>query len=232
MYKVDAYRINKNADIKQSGAKRSWMDQTYDQHAYNCFPMTLTNTLGWTISFPEDIHFVWNGVLDSNANNVKILQGTKYVGNERANGTISFKTGLILKTGSEASILTLPVPNLFNPDYQVFTSLISTSFFNSEFPIVAKIMSANKVITIKAGTPVATILPFSVAQVNNSEMLLHNYVNSSENECDSDYAEAEREKIAKSGKWTNFYRNAVDACGNVLGQHEAKKIIMRVVEEK
>ena len=231
MYTVNAHRINDNAILSQSVAHRDWMEETYDRHAYNCFPITLTNTLGWTISFPEDISFVWNGIANSDANNVVILKGDKYAHSGRANSTVSFKTGIILNTENNITILTMPVPNLFNEDYQVFTSLISTSFFSSEFPLVVKAMTPNKVITIKANTPIANILPISLGETNNSELIIDDVVPSSLFHCDPQYAEEHRKEILKTNKWTNFYRNAVDPCGNVLGSHEAKKIIMKVVDK-
>ena len=35
-------------------------------------------------------------------------------------------------------------------------------------------------------------------------------------------------EITQSGSWTNFYRDAVDACGNSLGEHEVKSIRLKV----
>jgi hypothetical protein len=33
------------AHIEQLPATRDWMDQTGDKHAYQCFPLSLTNSL-------------------------------------------------------------------------------------------------------------------------------------------------------------------------------------------
>lgn len=232
MYSVKAYRINDNSLISQSPVKRDWMENTHEKHAYNCFPVTLTNSLGWTVSFPEDIHFVWDGISDTNANHVKILQGNKYAYSDRSNATLSFNTGIVFNTEENVSLLTMPVPNLFSEDYQIFTTIISTSFFKNEFPIVAKIIAPNKVITIKAGTPIATILPISLSEINNSEIVYDNIKNLKSTHCDNSYSEEVRSSIISSGKWTNFYRDGVDACGNVLGKHEAKSIRMKVVDDK
>ena len=160
------------------------------------------------------------------------MQGNKYAYNGRSNATISFNTGIILKTEEAVSMLTMPVPNLFNSDYQIFTTIMSTSFFSGEFPIVAKIMSPNKVITIKAGTPIATILPISLSEINNSEIIYENINNLQLSHCDEEYSEEIRNSIISSGKWTNFYRNAVDACGNILGKHEVKSIRMKVFNDE
>lgn len=230
MYKIKAHRLNGKAVVEQSPVKRSWMDLTHNQHAYNCFPVTLTNSLGWTVSFPEDIEFIWNGISDTNPNNVKILKGSRYAYNGRSNATISFKVGIGFKTEEDVSLLVMPVPNLFNEDYQTFTTIMSTSFFNGELPVVARIMSANKVVTIKAGTPVATIIPISLSKINNSEIIFEDAESFQISKCEPEYAEQVREKIISQGKWTNFYRNAVDACGNILGKHEVKSLRLKVIE--
>ena len=87
MHKIDAYQIQPDLGIvKPLTIKRDWMDNTWESHAYKCFPVGLTNQLGWSISFPEDISFIWDGINDSNAEHVKILSGEKYAYAGRALG--------------------------------------------------------------------------------------------------------------------------------------------------
>lgn len=231
MYTVSAYRMNDNCNIKQSPVKRDWMDETYDKHAYNCFPLSLTNSLGWSISFPEDISFVWSGISDSNKDNVKILSGEKYVSNGRANATVSFNTGVVFETDEDLSMMAMPVPNQFNQDYQIFTTLISSSFFSGDFPVVARILSPNKIITIKANTPVANILPISLTSLQNSEIVFSKTRKKIEPYCNQEFAAKVREEILSSGKWTNFYRDAVNPCGDKIGKHEVKAIRLGVTEQ-
>jgi hypothetical protein len=104
------------------------MDNTYDRHAYNCFPITLTNGLGWGISFPEDISFIWDGVFDSTSEHIKILSGEKYVSTSRGQATVSFDTGLLFRTDEDTSLLTMPVPNQFIPGATAFTTLLARLF--------------------------------------------------------------------------------------------------------
>jgi len=231
MYTISAYRINNYCDIKQSSVKRKWMDETYERHAYHCFPVSLTNSLGWSISFPEDISFVWSGISDSNKENVKILNGEKYVSNARANATLSFNTGIIFETDETLSMMAIPVPNEFNPDFQIFTTIMTSSFFAGEFPIVARILSPNKVITIKAGTPVANIIPVSLTELQNSEIVFKRKRTKKEPPCNPVHGAQVRKEILDSGKWTNFYRDAINPCGDKIGSHEVKAIRLGVREE-
>lgn len=228
MYSIVGYNIGSLANISQSPVKRDWMENTYDRHAYNCFPVTVTNSLGWSISFPEEISFIWDGISDSSPDHVKVLSGEKYVSTRRANGTISFNSGFGFKTEDNLSLLCIPTPNLFIRGAQCFTTLISTSFFHGDFPIVWKITEPMLKIVIPANTPVANIIPISLTELQNSEINFEHVSTMPSSSCPPEVSMKAVESAYQSGGWTNFYRDAVDACGNSLGSHEVKSIRLRV----
>jgi hypothetical protein len=234
VYKIYAERISENsADISQMPAKRWWMDDTYDKHAYQCFPLALTNRLGWSVSFPEDISFIWDGVSDSSPDHIKVLSGDKYVSLQRANATVSFNIGIKFTTENNVTLLTMPPSNYFIDGATCFTTLISTSFFDGPLPIVYRITQPNKVITIKANTPICTILPISLSDLQNSEI---EFRESKKNKDivleinDSKSADEIRNSILSSGKWTNFYKNGLNWVGEKVGSHEVKSISLKVIE--
>jgi len=231
MYSIDAYKIRHNpANISSLPVKREWMDETWEAHAYKCFPVTLTNSFGWGLSFPEDITFIWDGISDSSDSHVKILSGNQYVYTNRANATISFNTGWNFKTKENISLLQMPVPNQFIEGAIPFTTIISTSFFRGEFPCAWRVIVPNKEITIKANTPVISIIPVSLGEINNSEINLKQSSAAPENYfLDKNYV-IEMENLNQEGKWSNFYRDARDHLGNQLGQHETKSIKLKVNE--
>lgn len=239
MHRLKVYKTrgNDSANISQLPVKRDWMDETYEAHAYRCFPVTLTNSLGWGLSFPEDISFVWDGISDTSPDHVKILSGEKYVHPNRANGTISFNTGLLFKTEQDVTMLQTPVPNMFWEGAQAFSTLISTSFFSGEIPCAWRITKPMSVITIKANQPFISLIPISLSGLQDSEVtldLVENMDNSDNDDCDpNEHIEAVN-KIVSSGKWTNFYRDAVNYKGKKIGSHEVKslKLHVRDVNEK
>jgi hypothetical protein len=232
MYEIQAYKISLNsANIFQLPVKRDWMDETFDAHAYKCFPITLTNSLGWGLSFPEDISFIWDGISDSSPNHVKILSGEKYCYTERGNATISFRTGLILKTNEDVTLLQMPAPNMFIEGIQSFTALISTSFFNSEFPCALRITKPNSIITIKANQPIISIIPLNLKSINNSEIKFENISKMPKQKFNNNEYSKFVQEITSSGAWTNFYRNATDHKGNKIGEHELKSLKLRVTNE-
>ena len=190
--------------------------------------ITLANSLGWAISYPEDISFVGDGVSDTSGHHVTILSGHKYCYTERANATISFKTGLVFRTNQNTSLLQMPVPNLFTDEYQSFTTLISTSFYQGDLPCALRILKPNKIITIKANTPISSIFPVSLSEIQGSSISysgieILNTSDSYENKINQP-----KQKLQK-GFWTNSYRDGTDIKGNKLGSHEVKSIKLKVI---
>ena len=228
MTNFSVHRIRQDsADIKQLSVKRDWMDSTYDRHAYHCFPVTLTNGLGWGVSFPEDISFIWDGVFDSTPDHIKILSGERYVSTGRGQATVSFNTGLLFRTDENTSLLTMPVPNQFIPGATAFTTLMSTSFYRGELPIAWMVTVPNVEITIPAGTPIASVLPISISELQKQELLVLDSPPEPEfyrpMEGYSDVAI----EASKSGSWAHLYRDAVTAAGTPMGKHEAKAIKLK-----
>ena len=231
MYNFNVYKIHEgSANIEQLPIKRDWMDKTVNQHAYKCFPVSITNGLGWGISFPEDIVFKWDGISDTSKDHVKVIAGERFVYTDRANATISFKTGLIFETEENVSMLHMPTPNLFIDGITPFTTLMSTSFFKGELPSAAKILKPNIEIIIKANIPYATILPISLSNLQNSTAKVHspNQVPMRFFPDNTGYSETIYE-LNKQGKWSNFYRDAVDHKGNKIGNHEIKAIRLNTI---
>jgi hypothetical protein len=235
--KIVAYRINNNSsNIDQLPMKRDWMDFTFDRHAYQCFPMSLSNRLGWGISFSEDIVFIWDGVNDSTNGHVKIIKGQKYVHADRGNRTISFNTGIYFESKKNVSLLTMPVPNQFIDGAQCITTIVSTSVLETDFPIAWMITRPNVEITIPAGTPIAAVLPISLKDIESYEVIVKNKMPDqwrtmewSERMQGRSQASMARNSV---GDWTHFYRDAVDHTGAPAGEHEAKKIVLKVTHEQ
>ncbi len=231
MSKVTVQKLFKEGDtalIEQLPARREWMDETQDKHAYMCFPLNLTNRLGWSISFPEDIVFIWDGVTDTSPDHVKILAGEKFAHPTRGNATISFLTGLKFTTDDKTSILAMPVPNLFVRGAQCYTTLMSTSFYIHMLPLAWRITEPNLEIRIPAGTPVAAVLPISLSNLEeNYELeIIEDLPDGSYWEEVQKYGDATIIKNG-AGDWSKMYREALDYNGNSVGQHETKSIRLK-----
>jgi hypothetical protein len=218
------------ANIEQLSAKRSWMDETYDKHAYMCFPVSLTNRLGWGISYPKDIRLVWDGITDTTDTHIKVLEGEEYVYTGRGNATISFISGLIFKTDPETTLLTMPVPNQFIRGAQCYTTLISTSFYMPELPLGWRMTEPNIEVVIPAGTPVAAVLPMSLTALENDyELVMQKEYPTQEYWAEvRKYGDAAEIKNGV-GDWSKMYREALDYTGTSVGKHETKSIRLKTI---
>jgi hypothetical protein len=219
--------------IEQMPAHRDWMDATFDKHAYQCFPLTMANRLGWSISFKEDIRFTLKS--ESANNYVDIITENINVSNRRANKTVSIDTGIIFSPEKNISILTMPPPNVFIDGVQCISTIISTSVLSNQLPISLMVTKEDEEIFIPKGTPLASLLPISLSEINNTELIVKNknpdFMNSQEWHIFNKEKAAVSEEMNSRGEWTHFYRNAIDHNGNKTGEHEVKKITMRVEYE-
>lgn len=215
-------------DIEPMSIKRDWMDATSENHAYRCFPVTQANVIGWSLSCKQDIVFTWDGVNDQTDKHITIIKPDRaYSG--RGQSTISLDTSLVFRTDNDISILTINPVNYFNEDFETMSNLISTSFYDNPLPLALKAKKANAETVIKAGTPIATIIPISLTALNNTVIEINKYsdLGNIRQQANRSYGEA-AQVVNSSGQWTDWYRNAVDENGNSLGSHETKTLKLGV----
>lgn len=230
--KITAYKNPvTRSRIEQTKVKRDWMDDTVGAHAYKCFPVSLANTIGWSISFLDDIEFIWDGISDTTPDHVKVISDPGNVcTTQRANATLSFYSGIYFDTDKDVSMLQIVPPNFFVDGATPFTTVISTSVLKEAIPIAWKITRPNTIIKIPAGMPVATFIPISLKKYQDTELVLK----------DKSFADYDQKKVderarvwkelTQNGGFTNFYRDAVDYDGTSLGSHEVKSLRLKITD--
>jgi hypothetical protein len=215
-------------DISPMSIKRDWMDATAENHAYRCFPVTQANVIGWSLSCKEDVSFEWNGINDQTPDTVKVF-GPAGAYSGRGQSSISLHTGLHFRTEEDISIITINPVNYFSDEFETMSSLISTSFYDNPLPLAIKAKAANRVVTIKAGTPLATIIPISLTNLNNSVIEINRYTDPERKRENANRTYGEAAQVVNStGQWTDWYRNAVNEKGDSLGSHEVKALKLSV----
>jgi hypothetical protein len=230
MIKISVEKMQGNSFvISPMSIKRDWMDATSDNHAYRCFPVTQANVVGWSLSCLEDISFIWDGVNDQTQDHVKIISAPEGSYTGRGQSSISLNTGLVFRTEEDISIMTINPVNYFSEDFETMSNLISSSFYDNPLPLAIKARKANQEIKIKAGTPIATIVPISLTKLNNTVIEINEYVDQDRKRqtASENYGKASQ-VLNSSGQWTDWYRDAVDENGEVKGQHETKTLKLYV----
>jgi hypothetical protein len=222
-----------NIILEPLSIKRSWMDNVTNAHAYNCFPVSLANGIGWGISFPEDISFVWDGVdTDREEGHITILSGHKYVNENRRSATLSLNTNVKFITDENITMLTMPVPNLFIDGIIPYTTLMSTSFYPNMLPAAVKITKAKSVITIPAKTPIVSVVPLSISEINNTKLEIYDLIiTEKQRDQNKSYGEVSQE-LNQRGEWTHFYRDATDEKRNKVGNHEIKAFRLKTIDKR
>ena len=231
MYSITVEKTyNSLFDVSQMSIKRDWMDLTSEGHAYRCFPVTQANVIGYSLSCKEDIEFIWDGINDQSADHVEIFN-PKSAYSGRGQSSVSMDTGLIFRTDQDVSILAINPVNYFSDEFETMSSLITTSFYNNPLPLALRAKVANKKVVIKAGTPVATIIPISLTSLNNTVISIVDYQDKDNKrmEANMSYGAAAQE-INSSGEWTDWYRNAVNEKEESLGSHEVKTLRLKVID--
>jgi hypothetical protein len=231
MYSITVEKTyNSLFDISQMSIKRDWMDLTSEGHAYRCFPVTQANVIGYSLSCKEDIEFLWDGITDQSGDHVEIFN-PKSAYSGRGQSSISIDTGLIFRTDKDVSILAINPVNYFSDEFETMSSLITTSFYNNPLPLALRAKTANKKVVIKAGTPVATIIPISLTSLNNTVINIVDYqdIDNKRMKANISYGEA-AQAINSSGEWTDWYRNAVNEKQESLGSHEVKTLKLKVID--
>jgi hypothetical protein len=213
----------KSFKIRQIRPQRGWMNS----ETYNCYPIVSANSFGYGIYHDEDISFSWSGKIHEPA---KEITETGMVWEGRGEGTVSFNTNLIFETDIDVSLLTMEVPNNLSDkrkDYDVVTTLLTSSFFRAPFPIVLKLYDTN-VYTITAGTDIACILPINVSDINNSVINIKDKsLVGDDYHAKPDYVN-EIKKLNSEGIRPKFYKAGTDAFGNKIGQHQVDKFNLYV----
>lgn len=227
---IKAYRSSPEPMIIEPlPVTRKWMDDTPDKHAYHCFPVTLANTIGWSLSAPKDITFIWDGLNDTTDKHIEFLEGQDFVWSGRGQSTVSFNTNLVMVTEKNISVMTMNPPNYFNDDFDVMNSVISTSFYPHPLPLAIRVKTPNKKITIKAGAPIAAIIPISLSSLKDAYVEVGDYVSSPEEQQKyKSYGDA-ASKLTSVGEWTDWYRNAVNENGESVGEHEVKSLKLKTI---
>lgn len=209
--------------------KRDWMDETSEKHAYRCFPVTQANVVGWSIFSNQDIEFLWDGTNDQSPDHIEIISAPDGSYGGRGQSSISFNTGLVFRTDQDVSLLTINPVNYFNEDFETMSNLISTSFYDNPLPLAIKARVPNKKVIIKAETPLATIIPISLSNLNNTSIEVFDYKDENQERLKANMAYGEASQVVNSsGQWTDWYRNAVNEKEEPLGSHEVKVLKLSV----
>lgn len=157
--------------IKPNIQERDW----FTSHFYRCLPLKIGNTYGFSVYSEWDFALEWNG---SNE-----IEGTTIFWREEDDSNLSnlyprieshFGKGVVtiifpfwFRTPPNINLMTINPPNHILPNLTVMTGVVETDNLRRDFTFNLKIQIPFVQTTIKAGQPIATIIPVPRYFVDN-----------------------------------------------------------------
>ena len=157
--------------IKPNVQERDW----FTNHFYRCLPLRLGNLYGFSLFSEWDFAVQWDGSNDK--------EGTKIFWREEDDSNLSnlyprieshFGHGVVtiifpfwFRTPPNVNLMTINPPNYILPNLSVMTGVIETDNLRRDFTLNLKIQTPFTQTFIKAGFPIATIIPIPRYFVDN-----------------------------------------------------------------
>ena len=99
-------------EVRPARAKRQWMDDFSDRHAYRCLPLSIANSYGWEVLCPIPLEIRWNGgmaVEDIEVIGLKELPGgapvEHFCRSNFSRGIVTFHLDYVIETEPDWEIL-------------------------------------------------------------------------------------------------------------------------------
>lgn len=208
--------------VTQSKVRRDWMDNTYARHAYQCYPMTMANVMGWEVQLENDVTVIWDG-----GNSVpRILSGAesssgRQVCSASIIGQISFHIGYVFRTQKPYEVAISGSPNFDFNGAIPLTAYIPSSWWPDEVFMNWRIEKANEEITFKSGFPFVFLTVIDSSLLENVNISIGDYwkeMSQEKIESRVRYSEM-KSKLHQESPWKGWakgIKSGIDADGNRL----------------
>jgi hypothetical protein len=126
--------------VRPARAKRQWMDDFPDRHAYRCLPLSIANAFGWEVLCPIPLEIRWNGgmaVEDIEVIGLKELPGgapvDHFCRSNFSRGIITFHLDYIIETEPDWGILATGPFNDPKPTATPLTGIVESDWLPYPF---------------------------------------------------------------------------------------------------
>lgn len=157
--------------IRVCKASREWMEQSPQKYAYRCIPLIAANTMGWELLNPIDATIMWSG--GAMNTDVKIDQKVRDKFGPVSHfgvGMITWYVPFIFKTSPELGLIVTGPANHEKNDVVPLDAFIRTDWLPFPFTMNWRVTQKSKMVTFSKGEPIARILPYPIAMLNETEL--------------------------------------------------------------
>lgn len=166
-------------EVRPARAKRQWMDDFTDRHAYRCLPLSIANAYGWEVLCPIPLEIRWNGgmaVEDIEVIGLKELpRGAPIEHFCRSNfsrGIVTFHLDYLIETEPDWEILATGPFNDPKPGASPLTGVIESDWLPYPFTMNWQLTRPG-ITRFEEGEPFCFFLPVPKRVLPNTEVQIH-----------------------------------------------------------
>lgn len=166
-------------EVRPARAKRQWMDDFPDRHAYRCLPLSIANAFGWEVLCPIPLEIRWNGgmtVEDIEVIGLKELPGgapvEHFCRSNFSRGIITFHLDYVIETEPDWGILATGPFNDPKPTATPLTGIVESDWLPYPFTMNWQLTRPG-VTRFEEREPFCFFLPVPLRVLPNTEVQIH-----------------------------------------------------------
>jgi len=162
--------------VRPARAKRQWMDNFPDRHAYRCLPLSIANASGWEVLCPIPVEIRWNGgmaVEDIEVIGLKELPGgapvEHFCRSNFSRGIITFHLDYVIETEPDWGILATGPFNDPKATAAPLTGIVESDWLPYPFTMNWQLLRPG-ITRFEEGEPFCFFLPVPLRALPNTEL--------------------------------------------------------------
>jgi len=173
-------------EVRPARAKRQWMDDFPDRHAYRCLPLSIANAFGWEVLCPIPVEVRWNGgmtVEDIEVIGHKELPGgapiDHFCRSNFSRGIITFHLDYVIETEPGWGTLATGPFNDPKPTATPLTGIVETDWLPYPFTMNWQLTQPG-ITRFEEGEPFCFFFPVPRRVLPNTAIQVHRLADDSE----------------------------------------------------
>ena len=173
-------------EVRPARAKRQWMDDFPDRHAYRCLPLSIANAFGWEVLCPIPVEIRWNGgmkVEDIEVVGLKELPGgapvDHFCRSNFSRGIITFHLDYVIETEPDWGILATGPFNDPKPTATPLTGVVESDWLPYPFTMNWQLTRPG-ITRFEEGEPFCFFFPVPRQVLPDAELHIHRLADDAE----------------------------------------------------
>lgn len=166
-------------EVRPARAKRQWMDDFPDRHAYRCLPLSIANASGWEVLCPIPVEIRWNGGMakeDIEVIGLKQLPAgapvDHFCRSNFSRGIVTFHLDYVIETDPDWGILATGPFNDPKPTATPLTGIVESDWLPYPFTMNWQLTEPG-ITRFDEGEPFCFFLPIPLRVLPDTELQIH-----------------------------------------------------------